>query len=131
MKRWSHLLVAACLGVSGCRAPDLSPADTVKGYEDDVSRGEAGRARALLTVQQAKEADTLFRSVLAEEHNRRNEGVVSEQRSTEMTGESAHVVAVYVMKDGIRRTYTWELLREEGRWRVNNWEAEVEGGRPQ
>ena len=28
----------------------------------------------------------------------------------------------------IREDYTWELMREEGRWRINGWEAEVSGG---
>jgi hypothetical protein len=128
MSRWSFVLVAACLGVSGCRAPDLSPADVVKEYEGDVSRGKVGQARALLTVQQAKEANSLFMDIKAEEHNRRVEGVVSEQRSTQTTGVSARVVAIYLMKDSLRRTYTWELVREEGRWRINGWEVEVAGG---
>ena len=126
MNRWSLVFVTACLGVSGCRQ-DHSPAETVKDYEEDVGRGNAGEAKALLTAQQAQDADTLFMGVRAEEHNRLAEGIVSEQRSTKTTGVSARVKAVYVMKNNYRRIYTWELLRDQGHWRINSWEAEVSG----
>ena len=128
MNRWVPVLAATCLGVSGCRVADLSPAETVKEYEDDVSRGKAGQAKSLLTAKEAGNANTLFADVRAEEHNRLKEGIASEQRSTETTGVSARVVVVYLMKDSLRRTYTWELVREEGSWRINNWEVEVAGG---
>jgi len=126
MNRWILVFVAACLGVSGCRR-DPPPEETVKEFEEDVGHGKAGQARALLTAQQAQDADTLFMGVRAEEHNRLAEGIVSEHRSTETTGVSARVKAVYVMKDNVRRIYTWELLRDQGRWRISSWEAEVSG----
>src|SRR6476646_7422948 len=99
MNRWSLVLVAACLGVSGCRARDLSPEETVKEYEEDVGHGNAGQARALLTAKQATDADTLFMGVWAEEHKRLDVGFITERRSTETTGASTRVRAVYVMKD--------------------------------
>jgi len=128
VNRFSYLLAVLCFGISGCRSPDRSPQETVKECEDDIGHARVAQARSLLTTQQAKDANTLFMGVMAEEHNRIREGIVSERRSTETTAESSRVVAVYEMRDGLRRTYTWELMREEGRWRINGWEAEVSGG---
>lgn len=128
MKPWCLVLVVACLGASACHGRDLSPEETVKAYEDYVTHGDAGGAKALLTAERAKEASELFLAVRAEEHNREREGVVSEHRLTETTGATPRVISVYVMKDRLRRTYTWELVREGGRWRIGSWDVEVAGG---
>ena len=125
MSRWSFALLLACFVTSGCHRRDLSPLETVKEYEDDIRHGNVGGAKGLLTAERGKELNDLALSVLAEEHNRQEEGVVSERRSAEMTGTSAKVIAVYGMKNRVRRTYTWELVREQGRWRINGWEVEL------
>lgn len=124
----SFLFVLVCLSIWSC-SRDLPPAEVVKKYEDDVSHGNGSGAKDLLTAEQAKGAHDLFSAVAAEARNRREEGVVTEQRSTQMTGGSARVIAVYVMQDQVKRTYTWELVREHDRWRISTWAIEVSAGK--
>ena len=118
----------ACFLIVACGIPDRSPADMVKAYEDAVSAKNPGDARSLLTEKQAKDASQLFLDVLAEEHNRGEEGILSEKRSTKTVGDTSTVTAIYELRDRVRKTYEWELVRENGRWRINSWSVEAAAG---
>ena len=118
----------ASMVMVACGIPDRSPPDTVKAYEDAVRAKDPGDARALLTEKQAKDASELFVDVMAEEHNRGEEGILSEKRATRIVGDTSTVTAVYELRDRVRKTYQWELARENRRWRINSWSVEAAAG---
>jgi hypothetical protein len=116
------------LSALACREPDLPPTEIVSNYEKNVHEGAPLPAKAMLSSKQLSSADTLFVDVLAEEHNRQEEGVASSRRLSSMSGTAAKVVDVYMLRDQVKKTYTWDLVREGNRWKIDGWSVEAAAG---
>src|SRR5215470_12866237 len=85
------ILMLLSLSLPAC-SRDLSPAEVVKEYEDDVRDGNGSGAKDLLTKSEAQSSHDLFSDVSVEARNRIEEGVLSEKRTAQLKGNSATVI---------------------------------------
>ena len=123
-------VVACALVVGGCGIPDRTPEETAQALEEAGQDRDFGKFRALFSEAKVAEAQEAFLETVAEQQNRTVEGVNSRKATSAVSGLSSTVTIVYDMRDGVRRTYEWELVRERDRWRASSWSVAVDSSPP-
>ena len=97
-------------------------------YENDVRESAPIQAKARLSTRALNNGDTMFFDVMAEDHMRQEEGVFGKRSAASTMGSTASVVEVFLLQDHVKKTYTWELVREGDRWRIDGWTVEAAAG---
>ncbi|MFI5181186.1 MAG: hypothetical protein ACHQPI_07330 [Thermoanaerobaculia bacterium] len=123
-------VIVTALLLSGCGTPDppdRSPEQTLGALEQAGIDRSLLHFAALLFEHNRSRARELYLDVVAEQANRNGEGVKSLHTSAVVNGLSCTVTTVYETRANVRRTYAWELVREQNRWRLNTWTVAAEG----